>query len=248
MFDGNDVDADVDDDGAVAPDKAALLPGQTASFANVTSAASGINGVMIDLDGLPASSAAVGELSADDFVVRAGRSGDPAAWPLAPAPASVTVRPSAGTGGSDRITLTWPDRAIRNTWLQITIKANAHTGLTTPDVFYFGSLVGETGVDAPVGGVLRVGVFDYAAVRANLFRPSTITGRYDFDHSGRVGAADALAARAALFSTLPLLTASSDTSPAATTALNVRARVAAVAAFAPSSDRDEPTRLVSGLV
>ena len=43
-FDGNDPRANADDDLAVAPDKQALLPGQTATFVNYTSYGGGING------------------------------------------------------------------------------------------------------------------------------------------------------------------------------------------------------------
>ena len=48
-----------DDDGAVATDKTVLLPGRTASFANVTGYAKGINGIMIDVAG-----EAVGQVNA----------------------------------------------------------------------------------------------------------------------------------------------------------------------------------------
>ena len=44
--------ANLYDDSAVATDKTALLPGQTATFANYTSYSRGINGIMIDIQGL----------------------------------------------------------------------------------------------------------------------------------------------------------------------------------------------------
>jgi hypothetical protein len=47
--------------------------------------------------------------------------------------------------GTDRVTLICPDGAVKNTWLQVTVLANQRTGLSTPESFYFGSLVGETG-------------------------------------------------------------------------------------------------------
>ena len=65
-FDGADRTATAADDAAIAADKRALLPGQAASFADVTSYVKGINGVMVDVQGLPAGAA----LSADDFTVR----------------------------------------------------------------------------------------------------------------------------------------------------------------------------------
>src|SRR5438094_56497 len=60
--------ADLRDDTAIAADKAALLPGQPISAANFTSYARGINGVMIDVSGLPADSV----LAAKDFDFKAG--------------------------------------------------------------------------------------------------------------------------------------------------------------------------------
>ena len=61
------LDDDLANDRAIAPDKAALLPGRTATFANYTSYVRGINGVMIDV----ASLANAAELSAaDDFDFR----------------------------------------------------------------------------------------------------------------------------------------------------------------------------------
>ena len=45
-FDGNDVSANAADDGAIATDKAPLLPGGVATFANYTSFSHGLNGLM----------------------------------------------------------------------------------------------------------------------------------------------------------------------------------------------------------
>ena len=41
--------------------------------------------------------------------------------------------------------LVWADGSILKEWLQVTLKANEHTGLAVPDVFYFGNAVGESG-------------------------------------------------------------------------------------------------------
>ena len=53
-FDGKDANATAQDDGAIATDKSALLPGQKASFKNYTSYSRGINGMMVDVQGLAA--------------------------------------------------------------------------------------------------------------------------------------------------------------------------------------------------
>ena len=66
----------------------ALLPGEVGSYANVTGYAKGINGLLIDFAGMPP-----GQLSADDFEFRAGTSGDPATWPVAPTPTAVAPVP-----------------------------------------------------------------------------------------------------------------------------------------------------------
>ena len=57
-FDGNDGAASGTDDGGIASDKAALLPGETSTWANVINYNRGINGVMIDIANLPAGAAA----------------------------------------------------------------------------------------------------------------------------------------------------------------------------------------------
>ncbi|MCK4624141.1 MAG: right-handed parallel beta-helix repeat-containing protein, partial [Phycisphaerae bacterium] len=132
-FDGDNPAAGVADDGAIAPDKTALLPGGTATFANYTSYSRGINGIMVDIANLP------GTPTKSDFVFKAGNDNTPAAWTTVPVPTSVTVRSGAGLGGSDRITIIWVNNAIQKQWLQVTVKATAATGLTAPDVFYFGN-------------------------------------------------------------------------------------------------------------
>jgi N-acetylneuraminic acid mutarotase len=187
-YDGRTRGASAVDDRAVAPDKSALLPGNTGRFENVTSYARGINGVMVDIAGLPADAA----LDAGDFIFRVGVNSSGLGFATAPPPSAVAVRRGAGVGGSDRVTLTWPDRAVRNSWLEVTVLANRDTGLESPDVFFFGNLVGETG-NLPLDNA--VAAPDYFSTRARLGTTSTIVGRYDFDRNGRVGASDLAAVR-----------------------------------------------------
>jgi hypothetical protein len=110
-LDGDNASANVADDGAIATDKTALLPGQTATFANYTSFSRGINGIMVDINNHPSP----GSITAVDFEFRVGNNNDPNTWALAPAPSSVSVRTGEGAGGSDRITILWPDNAIEKT-------------------------------------------------------------------------------------------------------------------------------------
>jgi hypothetical protein len=62
------------DDGAVATNKSALLPGQAATFANYTSYYHGLNGIMIDVAGLVSRN-----LAAADFAFKVGTGADPSA-------------------------------------------------------------------------------------------------------------------------------------------------------------------------
>src|SRR5665213_3659667 len=81
-FDGNNPAANAADAGAIAWDKSPLLPGQTASFANYTSYSKGINGVMVDVSGLPATTLS----AAADFSFKVGNSSAAGGWVAAPAP------------------------------------------------------------------------------------------------------------------------------------------------------------------
>ena len=86
--------ANLYDDDAVASDKTALLPGQTATFANYTSYSRGINGIMIDIQGL-AGTPSINNY-AQFFGFKVGNDGNPANWSAAPAPIAVNVRQGAG--------------------------------------------------------------------------------------------------------------------------------------------------------
>jgi hypothetical protein len=203
-FDGNNAAANAADDGAVAPDKTALRPGVAASFVNVTSYTKGINGVMVDVRGLPAGTSAP---TPGDFTFRTGNAaGNPATWVAAPAPRAMSIRRGAGAGGSDRVTFVWDDyqtagldRAVGNAWLEVTVQANDRTGLVAPDVFSFSNLIGESG-DA--GSPLRVTALDVAATRRALrgavpAATTSATSRTDFNRDGRVNVLDIVAARRA---------------------------------------------------
>ena len=183
------------DDNAIAPDKSALLPEQTVSAAHVTSYSKGINGVMIDVDGLAGDGAG---LRAGDLTVRAGAGGDPANWAAAPAP-TLSVRPGAGPGAADRVVLTWADGAVKNQWLEVTLPAGTTTGLAAADVFYFGSLVGD------VNGDRTVNLADFGALRQAFGRTGLplADGHSDFNRDGAVNLADFGLLRANFGKSLP---------------------------------------------
>jgi hypothetical protein len=190
-FDGNNAAASAADDAAIATDKTALLPGGTAAFANYTSYIKGINGVMVDIAGLP------GNVSASDFAFKVGNNNAPASWVNAPAPSSVSVRAGAGVGGSSRVTILWSANAqadappeLKKTWLQVTVLANANTGLSASDVFYFGNAIGEVGNSTTNA---QVSAADEALIRLNgrnALNPAPVDFRYDINRDGLVAASD----------------------------------------------------------
>ena len=194
-FDGDNAGTGPEDDDAIAADKQALLPGETATLANYTSYTRGINGIMVDMAGLPP-----GALTADDFTFKMGNSFTPGAWGPAPDPALVTVRPGAGVNGSSRVTLVWPNNAVEKQWLQVTVLAGARTGLSQPDVFYFGNAIGESGNSAGPfpEQYAKVNVFDMLGARdnqRNFLNPAPIDFAYDFNRDAQVDASDMLIAR-----------------------------------------------------
>jgi hypothetical protein len=192
IFDEYDPAVNDKDDGAVAPDKQALLPGQTATFANYTSYSRGINGIMVDVAGLPEGVVLTAE---NDFIFRVGNSDGPDAWSPAPITSSITIRHGAGSSGSDRVTLVWDDNDIQNQWLRVTVLATENTGLGVPDVFYFGNAPGESG-NATANAI--VSTADEILARNFVHgpgNPASITDPYDFNRDGLVNTADRLIAR-----------------------------------------------------
>ena len=168
------------DDNAVAADKLALLQGQMATPAHLTGYTKGINGVMIDVANLANDGAG---LLAGDLLVRTSTAAG--GWAAAPTP-TLAVRPGAGSGGADRVVLTWADGAITNKWLQVTLPAGANTGLAAADVFSFGNLVGDA------DGSRAVNLGDFGALRQDFGQTgrTIANGRSDFNRDGAVNLAD----------------------------------------------------------
>ena len=202
-YDGGDPAADARDDDAIAADKRALPAGETATPDNVTNYARGINGIMIDVAGLPRP----GSPGPGDFLLEVG---GPGGWLPIGAPPAVTVRPGAGASGTDRVTLILPDGSARNTWLRVTVKTTTSTGLAAPDVFYFGNLTGETG-DSTAGGALTVTAIDFLRTRRAQGAP--YDPRYDFNRDGRVSPVDLAIVRSAQRRSLALLNTPSPSPP-----------------------------------
>lgn len=175
---------------AIATDKTALLPGQTATTANVSSYSRGINGIFVDVIGLSASS-----LDASDFQFHIGNDNTPDSWETATAPTSIDVLVGQGGNGSDRIALIWTDLAISKTWLQVQL-LTTNTGLANSDVFYFGNALGDA---MNSNDNLNVNATDQLLARANPASPlnrAAIDNLYDFNRDSLINATDQLLARA----------------------------------------------------
>jgi hypothetical protein len=216
-WDGNNLAANTSDDAAIDTTKSALLPGQTGGFANYTGYSRGLNGIMVDIAGPH------GTIGADDFSIKVGNNNTPGSWAAGPAPTSVTLRAGAGSGGSDRYTLIWANNAIQKTWLQVTLLANANTGLSANDVFYFGNAIGEVGNTSANAFVTSA---DEALIRLNFttgFGTVPVTAPYDIDKNRFVQTSDAALSRVnqtTAFSALRLIVAPSEAgSPAIGAAL-----------------------------
>jgi hypothetical protein len=185
-WDGNSAAANTNDDAAIALDKAALLPGRQATFTNYTSYSRGINGIMVDLQGITNP----GGISLSDFLFNTGNDNSPAGWASAPAPATLSVRPGAGVNGSTRITLIWQDGKVTNTWLAVTVRSTANTLLSTADQFFFGNAIGETGNSQSSA---QVNLQDAAVIRANpatFLNPASVTSLFDINRDKRVNITD----------------------------------------------------------
>ena len=171
-----------------ATDKFPLLPGQTATFANYTSYSKGLNRVAFDIEGIGSPTLDV----FDDFEFRVGNSNDPSQWALLTAGSSIPL-PLISTGtpvnGVTPVLLTWPDNVIENAWLQVVVLDTDNTNLSSPETFYFGNAIGETGNDASNA---RVDLVDVGLTRSNQTGITTapIDNNFDFDRDGRVNLVD----------------------------------------------------------
>jgi hypothetical protein len=114
--------------------------------------------------------------------------------------------PGKGVGGSDRLTVVFADGVIKNQWLQVTVKATDRTGLAAPDVFYFGSLVGDVGDTTAGMTQSRINVLDLAQVKKSLPNNNVfMTSRFDIDRDGKINATDLSVIKSNLYATLEML-------------------------------------------
>ncbi len=177
---------------------------QTLSYANLLNSTRGINGIVLDIAGLPTTN-----LSAADFVFRMSPMGLfdeaanlPSSWISAPNPTSIAVTPGSSNLPA-RVRLEWDDNAIANRWLQIQVRANNNTGLFSTEVYYVGHLQGELNGQI-VAGAYFVNNSDLAMVPPIGGGATTIANNRDVDKNGFVLNADGVAVRSGVVSGLAL--------------------------------------------
>ena len=145
---------------------------RTAAFAwdgtwgadNVTPYSKGIVGVAIDVYHCDGSN-----IDASDFTFLSGSGGSYAVDESAQVDTVTTSDPiDMGDYSMRRITITFDDNEIANTWLQVTVNDDGDVGVADDHVFYFGSLVAD--VAGSSGPDLLVGSDDLDVVRNNWGR------------------------------------------------------------------------------
>ncbi len=195
-YDGNNGAINANDDAAIASDKLGFNGVGTATFANISSFSRGITGVMVDLQaGLGAHSLI--NLTSGDITFKVSPTAFVAStynqlstWTTAPTPANISVRLGAGTGGSDRIEITWPNGTIKNTWLEVDVHSGGHSGLSSDDIFFFGSLPGDSGVGDLVT-LAKTDGNDYNATLSNIAGLTTpVWNALDYSKDGKVDGSD----------------------------------------------------------
>jgi hypothetical protein len=132
-----------------------------------------------------------------------------------------------GSGGADRVELTWANNTIVDEWIQVTVLADANTGLAAADVFYFGNCPGDANGDQGIAFSDLVSIFNKIGTT-----PTASASARDANRDGNIAFSDLVAAFNQIGKhSLTLLAAptSGPSMPAATTSV-------ASAASAPAAD------------
>jgi hypothetical protein len=240
---------------AIAGDKTAYVPNgaNTSTFANMSSYAKGINGIMVELTG------AASTLTADDFTIRMSGQGvaannAPGTWAAAPA-FSVTLVPDTPTSGTDRYELAWADGAITNRYLYVVVEGNdalggfnANTGLAASDYFFFGSMVGDGGSPEFFPNVDATDQIQVRANQGSVAPPTGVLNLYDFNRDALVDAIDQIIARASQ-GAMPWLSISAvpAASDAAEPESDAEGAAAIASALAAASESSESAHEVAAL-
>ena len=172
----------------------ALFDGEDSSASNISNFDRGINRVIVDLENFVRP-----ELNLSDFDFRIGNSENPNDWLVLDDSSGLLPSVSTIAGPSSNLTravLDFADDSIRNTWLQVTVKANGNTGLDSDHTFYFGNLIGNA-IDGNLspGDQAYVNRADTNRILANAGNTTAATERFDIDRNGSVDGFDAAISR-----------------------------------------------------
>ncbi len=175
---------------AIDPTKTALLPGQTVTTnANYTNYSRGLNGLIVDIAS-PSNLAGISPASFQFATWSSFPDSTPNFLTINP---TVTVSTFAGGGlnGSDRVKIEFPNNAIQNAWLRVTMLADANTGLAANDVFYFGNARFDVTPVPTFPTQVTVNAFDVNVLRSRQGQnPGVISNIHDVDRNGVVNAFD----------------------------------------------------------
>jgi uncharacterized delta-60 repeat protein len=187
LFDANNSTANRYDDFAIATDKQPLVPGQRASFKNYSSFSKGLNGIMVDFVGKPPT------LTSTDVEFYRGNDGPIGLWRrIRPSPL-ITSRSLGSSSQITRVSFIFPDNLISECWVHVVIKANARTGLTQDEHFFFANVIGETGNSSKDALVDQKDVEGTEAALKNqqgAQRGGSIEDEFDFNRDGIVDESD----------------------------------------------------------
>jgi uncharacterized membrane protein len=275
-YDGNNGAINTSDDAAIASDKIGFNGTGTANFSNISAFTRGVTGIMVDLQSGIGTHSLINLTSGDiTFKIAPAKFvtttyNQLSTWSAAPTPSAISVRLGAGTGGSDRVEITWANNAIKDTWLEVDVAADANTGLSVPDIFYFGSAAGDSGA-GDTAALAKVDGNDYNAVFNNIMgRTTPVWNIFDYTKDGKVDGSDATAAingvltlhyiatptgpfapdvaPAVALAAAPLASSAAAASPAAsTTSVSSDAAVASGLSLLSSLAQSPPTWLASSL-
>ena len=109
------------------------------------------------------------------------------------APSTISVRTGSTGGWHDRVELTWTDGSITQEWLEVTVHADANTGLSSTLHFLLGSLIANSGT-GDTGAMAITSSTDENAVRIHI-GTATVTNVFDFNKDGFVNSSDENTAR-----------------------------------------------------
>ena len=174
--------------------------GSPATFASVSSYSLGVNGIMVDLS--PGGSHS--SINISDFVFKSGNTASvDGTWTTLSGANLPTVSVRLGmtgsaqgagtTSGSDRVELIWASgTAVTQKWLEVDVKAGAHTGLVADDHFFFGSEIGDAN-KSNLTTIFKVTATDTTSTQTHVSpvgNNNPITNVFDYNRDGAVGSGD----------------------------------------------------------